>query len=175
MASFLGSRDECPGSLCHSPGVGILVCVRVSICCVDKNFNLSHNFPTITDRDLMLYMCIPYDKSFHLVPLFFFTLWPWPWSLTHFWKTLTVAIIFIQEERFHMCISCDKTFHIVPWPWPWSLTYFWKNFNLGCYFVMVAARWASLSSDNSYYYWDFKLLLIKSCKKLLEQKQIHTL
>ena len=25
-----------------------------------------------------------------------------------------------------------------------------KNINLGCYLVMVAARWASLSSDNSY-------------------------
>ena len=35
------------------------------------------------------------------------------------------------------------------WPWPWTLIYFWKNFNLGCYLVMVAARRASLSSDNS--------------------------
>ena len=26
-----------------------------------------------------------------------------------------------------------------------------KNFNLGCYLMMVAARRASLSSDNSYY------------------------
>ena len=51
--SFLASRDECPGSLCHSPSVG----VRVG--CVDKNFNLSHNFQTRRSRALILHMCIP--------------------------------------------------------------------------------------------------------------------
>jgi hypothetical protein len=38
-------------------------------------------------------MFVPYDKTFLLVPNFL-TLWPWPWSLTHFSKTLTLAISF---------------------------------------------------------------------------------
>ena len=42
--------------------------------------------------------------------------------------------ITIRNRAFilHMCIACDKTFHMVPYffilcPWPWNLTYFWKN------------------------------------------------
>ena len=31
-----------------------------------KNFNLGHNF--LSDRAFILYMCIPYDKTFHMVP-----------------------------------------------------------------------------------------------------------
>ena len=37
-------------------------------------------------------MCIPCDKAFHLLP-YFLTSWPWPWSLTYFWKNLTMASI----------------------------------------------------------------------------------
>ena len=52
-----------PGSKC-SPTVG--VAVRVGG--VDKNFNLDHNFQTRSDRPFILHMCIPCDKTFHMVP-----------------------------------------------------------------------------------------------------------
>ena len=65
LDSFLASRDECPGSLCHSPCVG--VGVLVSVGGVDKNFNLGHNFQTIKDRAFILHMCIPCNKTFHMV------------------------------------------------------------------------------------------------------------
>ena len=40
----------------------------------------------------------------------------------------------------HICISCDKTFHMVPlfltlWPWPWRLTYFWNTLPLAITFL----------------------------------------
>ena len=34
----------------------------------DKSFNLGHNFQTIKDRAFIFHMCIPFDKTFHLVP-----------------------------------------------------------------------------------------------------------
>ena len=43
---------------CHSS-----VCLSVR----HKNFNLGHNFCTITDRALILGMCVPCDKSFPVV------------------------------------------------------------------------------------------------------------
>ena len=60
---LLASRDECPGSLCHSPSVG----VGVRVGCVDQNFNLGHNFQTRRGRALILHMCIPCGKTFHMV------------------------------------------------------------------------------------------------------------
>ena len=53
-----------------------------------------------------------------------------------------------------MCIPCDKTFGgtIIFYLLTLTLKFdlLLKNSNLGGYLVMVAARWASLSSDNSY-------------------------
>ena len=60
-----------------------------------KNFNLANNFWTVGARALRFHMNIPCDKSFQYVPLFF-TLWPWPWSLTHFLKTWTLQITLEQ-------------------------------------------------------------------------------
>ena len=37
-----------------------------------------------------------FHKIFPWVPLLFLTLWPRPWSLTHFFKTLTLLITFEQ-------------------------------------------------------------------------------
>ena len=54
-----------------------------------ENFNLANNFSTVSDKALIFYMNIPCCKTFLWVPLFS-TLWPWPWSLTHFLKTLTL-------------------------------------------------------------------------------------
>ena len=64
---FLASRDECPGSLCHSPSVRIGVSVGVRVWCVNKNFNLGLNFLTSSDRAFILHVCIPCDKTFHMV------------------------------------------------------------------------------------------------------------
>ena len=60
-----------------------------------KNFNLSNNFWTVSARTLIFHMSISCDKTFLWLPLFF-TLWPWPWSLIHFLKTLTLLITFEQ-------------------------------------------------------------------------------
>ena len=59
--SGLASRDECQGSLCHSPTV------RIRVWWVDKNFNLGHNFLTRNDRAFILHMCIPCYQTFHMV------------------------------------------------------------------------------------------------------------
>ena len=57
------------------------------------NFNLANNFWTVSAKALIFHMNIPCDKTFSWVPLFF-TLWPWPWNLTHFLKTLALLITF---------------------------------------------------------------------------------
>ena len=33
-----------------------------------KNFNLGNNFQTRRDMAFILHMCIPYDKTFNMVP-----------------------------------------------------------------------------------------------------------
>ena len=67
------------------------------------------------------------------------TLLPWPWSLTYFWKTLTLAITHLPQEvelsYFIMVFLMARPFkwyHIVISfrPWPWSLTYFWTTLTL---------------------------------------------
>ena len=50
-----------------------------------ENFNLANNFWSVSVTAFIFHMNIPCDKTFPWVPLLF-TLWPWPWSLTHFWK-----------------------------------------------------------------------------------------
>jgi hypothetical protein len=56
-----------------------------------KNFKIGHIFLMVSDRAFIFNICIPYDNTFLLVPIF---LTLWPWSLTHFSKTLTLAISF---------------------------------------------------------------------------------
>ena len=56
-----------------------------------KDFNFGHNFWTIRARSFVLPMYFPSDKIFPFDPKF----WPcdlWPWPLSYFWKTLTLAI-----------------------------------------------------------------------------------
>ena len=61
-----------------------------------ENFNLANNFLTMSAKALIFHMSFPCDKTFPWVPLFFFPLWPWTRSLTHFLKTLTLLITFEQ-------------------------------------------------------------------------------
>jgi hypothetical protein len=82
---FLCPRIERSGAYSFWP-------VRLSICLfVCKNFNIGHIFWMVSDKAFLFHMCVPYDKTFLLVPKF---LTLWPWSLTHFSKTLTLAILF---------------------------------------------------------------------------------
>ena len=36
-----------------------------------QNFNLSQNFQTIKDKAFIFHMCIPYDKTSHMIPKYF--------------------------------------------------------------------------------------------------------
>ena len=49
------------------------------------NLNLVYNFWTVSPRALIFHMSIPCDKILPWLSLFL-TLWPWPWSLIHYWK-----------------------------------------------------------------------------------------
>ena len=73
-----------------------------------------------------------------------------PASVCDVWtKTLTLAITFSPEVIGLSYCTCE----ILVTDLSHGTIIFdllLKNFNLGCYFVMVAVRWASLSSDNSY-------------------------
>ena len=71
-----------------------------------KNFNLGYHFQTRSDRAFILHMCIPCDKTFHIITI-------------------------ILDLDLEVWPTCEK-------------------FNLTCSLMMVAARRASLSSDNSY-------------------------
>ena len=69
-------------------------------------------------------MNIPYDKTFPWVPLFF-TLWPWPWSLTHFFENFNLIYNFWTVSArafiFLLKIPSDKIFLLVPFDldiWP---------------------------------------------------------
>ena len=70
ISSFLASRDECQGSLWHSPSVGVGVHVVVRVGYMDKNFNfaIGRSFQTIKDRAFIFHKCVPYEKTFHMGP-----------------------------------------------------------------------------------------------------------
>ena len=87
------------------------------------------------------------NKTFPWVPIFF-TLWSWPWSLTHSLKTLTLLITFEQWvlelwyftwvflvirpfRGYHNFLPCDLDLGVDP---------FFENFNLGYNFWTVSAE-----------------------------------
>ena len=80
-----GAYSFCP--VCHS--------VILSFCPPLWNFSLANNFWTVSATAFIFHMSIPCDKTFSWVPLFL-TLWPGPWSLTNFLKTLALLITFEQ-------------------------------------------------------------------------------
>ena len=50
-----------------SHGTVILDPLTLKIDLILKNFKLGHNFHTRSDRTFILHMCIPCDKTFHMV------------------------------------------------------------------------------------------------------------
>ena len=112
-----------------------------------ENFILAYNFWTVSARALMFHMSIPCDKTFSWIPLFF-TLWPWPRSLTHFLKTLPLLITFEQWVLEHWYYTwvflVTRPFcgwHYL-WPcdldlWVWPI---FDNFTPAIYFLTVSAR-----------------------------------
>ena len=107
-----------------------------------EKLNFGYNFWTKKEKAFILNMLVPFDKTFLFVPKKF-TLWPWPWLLTYFWKKLYLGCDFWtkRDKAFilQVCIPCGKTFLSIPktltlWPWPWLLTYFWKNLTLAITF-----------------------------------------
>ena len=85
LKQFLCPRDQRSG--------GILILSCLSFFHSLWNFNLANNFWTVSARALIFHLSIPCDETFLWVPLFF-TLWPWPDSLTYFFKTLILLITF---------------------------------------------------------------------------------
>ena len=103
--------------LSHGTIIFDLVALTLKFDILLKDFNLGNNFQR-SDMACILHICIPCDKTFHIVPLFFYLV-TLTLKLTYFWKTLTLAITFKPEEMglsycTIMCIICDKTFHMVP-------------------------------------------------------------
>ena len=84
-------------------------------CPVCHSVLLSETLTLLITFEQWVFMSISRDKTFLWVPLFL-TLWPWPWSLTHFFENFKLANNFWTVSAraliFHMSIPCDKTF---PW------------------------------------------------------------
>ena len=104
----------------------ILFLSCLSFCSPLWNFHFANSFWTVSARVLISHMSDPSDKTFPWVPLFF-TLWPWPWSLTCFFLKIDIGhylyTISIRAFILHMNISCDEIFLLVSrylslWCWP---------------------------------------------------------
>ena len=64
----VGPTSDRAGTKVQGANVIALPSASVGIGCLDKIFNIGHNFPTIKDRAFIFHMCISYDETFHLVP-----------------------------------------------------------------------------------------------------------
>ena len=127
--------------------IGITLSVCLSVCSsVQRKLNLGNNFWTESDRAFILRTCIPCGETFLLVPKFLIP-WPWPPTLTYFWKNFNLSNNFWTESDrafiLRTCISCGEPFlsvpkFLIPWPWPPTLTYFWKNLTLTISFELKA-------------------------------------
>ena len=137
---FYASEIEDRKAYCFCP-----VCI-LSFCPPLWNLNLANNFWTVRARALIFHMNISCDKTFPWGALFF-TLWPWPWSLTHFLKPLTLLMTFQQWVLellfFTWLFPVTKPFHGYRYTNPVSLTsefgQFFENFNLANKFWTVSA------------------------------------
>jgi hypothetical protein len=60
-----------------------------------KNFNVGHIFWMVSDRTFIIHICVPYDKTFLLVPKIFTF---WSWSLSYFLKLNIVHIYWMVSD-----------------------------------------------------------------------------
>ena len=75
-----------------------------------KIFNIGKSLLTKRSPDFNIARkSVTYDMTFHFVPLFL-TLYPWHWSLTYFWKSLTL-VMQVHESYilFYELINFDET------------------------------------------------------------------
>jgi hypothetical protein len=102
---------------------GLSICL--SVC---KNLNIGYIFWMASDRAFIFHMCVPYNKTFLLVPK---CLTLWPWSLTHFSKTLTLAISFewqVMGLSYFICVFLTtRPFYWYQNVWPCDLEV-WPTF-----------------------------------------------
>jgi hypothetical protein len=77
----------------------------------------------VSTRALIFHMSVPCDKTF-LTVLKLFTLWPWPWCLTHLLKALTLAINFelyvhvLGLLYFTSVFIATRPFYVYQQIWP---------------------------------------------------------
>ena len=158
-----------------------------------KNFNLGYSFLTRRGRAFIFHMYIPYDKTFPSVPKFL-TWWPWPWSLTYFQKTSTLAIDYLPGEVGLSYFTCaffvarpSMRYHDF-WPsdlndldlvgWPPLKKYCPRFLNQRGYLLLLftygCRRRAMLSSLTTLvFFWICETLNL-SCWITLQSAHIHT-
>ena len=85
------------------------VTLTVTFDLVLKKFNIGHNSFVLRGRVFIFGMCVPYDKAFPMVQNvpYILNLWSWPWPLTYFWKTLTLAITYPKIYGIHIWHVCS--------------------------------------------------------------------
>ena len=125
---FLCPRDR------RSGGILFLSCLSFChyvILSSSLKLQLANNFWTVSARALIFHMSIPCDKTFRG----YHYLWPWPWSLTYFLKTLTLRITFehwvLELWYFTWVILVIRPFSRYHYFWPCDLDpgvwpIFWK-------------------------------------------------
>ena len=115
-------RGEFPESYCRNPGVGIRVRVRMH-----KNFNVAYNSWTIIGRAFIFHMCIPFDKTFPLVP---FRDWLSPASKSRYGWKITKSTLILKTTNQSIG---TKIFDLVTFTLKFELLL--NNFNLGHSFL----------------------------------------
>ena len=133
--------------LSSSTNIFDLVTLTVNFDLYLENFNLGHNFWTITGRAFIFLMCIPCDKTFSTVPKVL-TSWPCLWPLTYIYKTLTLVITFELFEIGPLYFTCVflitipfnwyQTFHLLTFTVTFDL--YLENLNLSQNFKTVTGR-----------------------------------
>ena len=82
-----------------------LVTLTVTLDQLLNNFNIGHNFFIVGYRAFIFGMCVPYDMTISTEP-WILNMWSWPWPLTYFWKTLTLAITFLSYKIKLSYLAC---------------------------------------------------------------------
>jgi hypothetical protein len=119
---FLCPRIERSGSYSFLP-------VRLSVC---KSFNIGHIFWMVSDNAFIFHMCVPYDKTFLLVLIFFYLL---TLKFDPLFKNFNIGHIFwMANDKDFICVF------LMTRPFYWSLTHFSKTFNIGHIFWMASDR-----------------------------------